>query len=211
MAIENETRELFMSLPTWNARDALRMLLEVNPYSVIQEDDFDGTEIEQEARALMRWLYRYGILPRAIREPDDAAPELIDDYLDAIGEVRRTPVEWITAATANPGAPEEWLALLQPLSGAPESNERPQYSPRTGWQIAMFEAWPAMRKLHGREPSAAEAIRYLKKNDTSGTILGKGGEKELWWKPTRGSAKEVQFKTVESCISSWRTSGKLPA
>lgn len=123
MAIENETREMFMSLPTWNARDALRMLLEVNPYSVIQEDDFDGTEIEQEARALIRWLYRYGILPRAIREPDDAAPELIDDYLDAIGEVRRTPVEWITAATANPGAPEEWLALLQPPSGAQERGD----------------------------------------------------------------------------------------
>lgn len=125
MDIENETREMFMSLPTWNARDALRMLLEVFPDSVELADDFDGTEIEQEARALIRWLYRYGILPRAIREPDDAAPELIDDYLDAIGEVRRTPVEWITAATANPGAPAEWLALLQPHSGAPESDEYP--------------------------------------------------------------------------------------
>lgn len=83
--------------------------------------------------------------------------------------------------------------------------------PKIGWQIALYDAWPAMRKLHGREPSASEAIRYLKKYDDSGRILQKGGDRELWWKPTRGTDKEVQFKTVESCISSWRTSGKIPA
>lgn len=85
------------------------------------------------------------------------------------------------------------------------------FSPKIGWQIALFEAWPAMRKLHGRDPSAAEAIKYLKKSDKTGFILQKGGDKELWWKPIRGADKEVQFRTVESCISSWRTSGKLPA
>lgn len=120
MAIENETREIFMSLPTWNARDALRMLLEIDPDSIRLDDDFDGSEIEVEARALIGWLYRYGILPRAIREPYDAAPELISEYLDAIGDVRRTPAEWIAAAVANPGAPVEWLESLQSVSGAPK-------------------------------------------------------------------------------------------
>lgn len=125
MAIEKETCELFMSLPTWNARDALRMLLEINPDSVSLEDDFDGSEIEVEVRALIGWLYRYGILPRAIREPDDAAPELIADYLESIGEVRQTPAEWIAAAAANPGAPAEWLELLRPHSDASENKPRP--------------------------------------------------------------------------------------
>lgn len=124
MTIENETREIFMSLPTWNARDALRLLLEIDPDSISLDDDFDGSEIEVEARALIGWLYRYGILPRAIREPYDSAPELISEYLDAIGDVRRTPAEWIAAAVANPGAPVEWLESLQSVSGAPKQGGR---------------------------------------------------------------------------------------
>lgn len=96
-------------------------------------------------------------------------------------------------------------------SGAPESDEATAYHPSIGWQVALYDAWSAMKILHGREPSAAEAIRYLKKNDTSGTILSKGGDNELWWKTNRGKPKEVQFRTVETCISSWRTSGRLPA
>jgi hypothetical protein len=43
--------------------------------------------------------------------------------------VRRTPAEWIAAASANPGAPAEWLALLQPPSGALESVEPPVKAP----------------------------------------------------------------------------------
>ena len=125
MAIENETRETFMSLPTWNARDALRMLLEIDPDSIRLDDDFDGSEIEVEARALIGWLYRYGILPRAIREPDNAEPELIADYLETIGEVRRTPAEWIAAAVANPSAPIEWLESLQSASVATTTGKPP--------------------------------------------------------------------------------------
>ena len=117
MGIEQETRELFMSLPSWNARDALRMLLEINPDSINPEDDFDGSEIEREARALIHWLYRYGVLPRAIREPYDAEPELISDYLDAIADTHRPPVEWIAAAAENSGAPAEWLKSLQAKKG----------------------------------------------------------------------------------------------
>ena len=124
MGIEKEIRELFMSLPTWNARDALRMLLEISPDSINPDDDFDGSDIEVEARALIGWLYRFGILPRAIREPYDVAPELIADYLDAICEVRRTPAEWIAAAAANPAAPAEWLETMQFTSRTPENLEQ---------------------------------------------------------------------------------------
>ena len=85
------------------------------------------------------------------------------------------------------------------------------FRPRIAWQIALFDAWPAMRKMYGRDPISAEAIRYLKKHDTSNFILSKGGDMELWWQPLRGEPKEVQFKTVETCISGWRTRGLLPA
>lgn len=96
-------------------------------------------------------------------------------------------------------------------SGAPETAALPTFRLRIGWQIALFDAWPAMRILHGREPSPAEAIRYLKNRDASGIILKKGGDNELWWMPRRGPAKEVAFSTVENTISSWRTRGMLPA
>lgn len=96
-------------------------------------------------------------------------------------------------------------------NGALESETPPTYCPRIGWQIALFDAWHEMRKLHARDPSAAEAIRYLKKNDRSGWIMKRGGDTELWWKTKRGIYKEVAFPTVENVISNWRTSGKLPA
>lgn len=85
------------------------------------------------------------------------------------------------------------------------------FKPRIGWQIALHDAWPAMRKSYGRDPTPAEAIRYLKKEDTSGIILNKGGDSELWWTPRRGAAKEVAFRTVETVISFWRTNGRLPS
>ncbi len=116
MTIGKETCELFMSLPTWSTHDALRLLLQIDPDSIRPDDDFDGSEIEVEVRALIRWLYRFGILPRAIREPYDAEPELISDYLDSIGGVHRPPAEWIAAAAANPGAPAEWLESLHSIS-----------------------------------------------------------------------------------------------
>ena len=96
-------------------------------------------------------------------------------------------------------------------SGTPESSEQHTFMPRIGWQVALYESWPAMRKLYGRDPSPANAIKYLKKNDNSGTILTKGAIDELWWAPRRGAAKEVAFRTVENTISSWRTRGVLPA
>ena len=175
MAIEKETREMFMGLPTWNARDALRMLLEIDPDSISLADDFDGSEIEVEARALIGWLYRYGLLPRAIREPYDAAPELIADYLDAIGEVRRTPAEWIAAAAANPAAPAEWLESLLALSDAPEKNKQRDSDTetskalRTGHDITtergcrrqILEIWDTVLQLHGASADARQVLRII--------------------------------------------------
>lgn len=100
--------------------------------------------------------------------------------------------------------------MANKISGAPESAESPPFRPRTAWQIAMFDAWPAMKKLHGRDPTPAEAIKYLKQHDTSGDILPKGAATELWWKPRRGESREVAFSTVENTISKWRTEGVLP-
>lgn len=196
MDIEKETREMFMSLPAWNARDALRMLLEVNPYSVIQEDDFDGTELEVEVRALIGWLYRFGILPRAIREPDNDTPELIDDYLETIGEVRRTPAEWIAAASANPGAPAEWLALLQPPSGVPDS-AAPIEILKSGALVKEFSyIWPSI------EGDIRDKTRH------ANTLLNEANikhgyydvEKALRWAKTEG--KIIKQKAETYCKTS---------
>lgn len=94
--------------------------------------------------------------------------------------------------------------------GGQENNEPPPFRPRIGWQVAMFDAWPAMRKLYSRDPIPAEAIKYLKQHDTSGVILKKGGDNELWWKPNRKPGKEIAFSTIENTISDWRTRGVLP-
>jgi hypothetical protein len=97
-------------------------------------------------------------------------------------------------------------------SGAPESNAAPTFYPRIGWQIALFDAWPAICKLHGgRTPTAAEAIRYLQTNDESGVILPKTDGGSLWCNRQRGGAKEIALKTVQNTISQWRTRGVLPA
>jgi hypothetical protein len=108
---------------------------------------------------------------------------------------------------------QTWLDAISPgIVLAPESNEPPPFRPHVGWQIALFDAWLAICKSHGgRHPTSAEAIRYLRKNDTSGTILPKTDGGSLWWKPQRGEAKEVALKTVENIISGWRSSGVLPA
>lgn len=97
-------------------------------------------------------------------------------------------------------------------SGVPKSKEPPAYRPRIGWQIALFDAWPAICKLHGgRTPTAPEAIRYLQRHDQSGAILEKTDGGSLWWNPQRGAAKEVDLHTVENTISNWRTGRVLPA
>jgi hypothetical protein len=106
----------------------------------------------------------------------------------------------------------EGLALKRGVTGrAPESDDPPPFCPRIGWQIALYEAWPAMRKLYGRDPTPAEAIKYLKKNDDSGRVVNRSGDAELCWKSQRGKVKEVAFSTVENVISGWRVSGRLPA
>lgn len=116
-----------------------------------------------------------------------------------------------TAEALEPGNVfvREGVSVSQSESGTTGKPEH-KFFPRIGWQVALYEAWPAMRKLYGRDPSPANAIKYLKENDNSGTILTKGGINELWWNPRRGAAKEVAFSTVENTISVWRRRGVLP-
>lgn len=71
---------------------------------------------------------------------------------------------------------------------------------RLGWHIAMIEAWPEMLRIYGRRPSEIEAVKYLRKNDTSGEILDCGGAGELWWKTKKGVKKEVSIGTVRNYI-----------
>lgn len=97
-------------------------------------------------------------------------------------------------------------------SGTQERNEPPLFRLRIGWKIALFDAWPAICKLHGgRTPTPAEAIRYLQKHDQSGAILQKTDGGSLWWNRQRGQPKEVTLKTVGNTISNWRKRGVLPA
>lgn len=123
MAVEKERIDLFMRLPTWSAGDAVRLLLEIDPDSIQLDDDLDGTDLETEVRALINWLFRYGVLPRALLEPTDASPELVVDYLRSMEGVRLAPAEWLAAAAANPGAPAEWLESLSSPSRTPEKAE----------------------------------------------------------------------------------------
>lgn len=138
-------------------------------------------------------------VPGDCRVMGDAVHALADEYID----IQAPP----PAGLANEAEPETPAAS----SGAAETTALPPFRPRIGWQIALFDAWPKMITTYGREPSPSEAVRYLKKHDDSGCVVQKGGDRELWWKPARGKDKEVQFKTVETCISKWRTSGLLPA
>lgn len=57
------------------------------------------------------------------------------------------------------------------------------FRPRVAWQVALFDAWPTICKGYGRAPSPAEAVRWMKRNDDSGTILNQGTNVEMWWQP----------------------------
>lgn len=137
---------------------------------------------------------------------------------------QHTLMQWIAIARDKGLKYHSWIdeyvnvAMPAPIdgeqntsSGTPESEALTEYRPRIGWQVALYDAWPAMRKAYGREPTAPDAIRYLKKHDDSGFILPKGGEYELWWRPLRGTSRQVAFSTVENVISNWRTKGVIPA
>jgi len=110
-------------------------------------------------------------------------------------------------ASAHSGTPEK--AEVPPCSQ--EMEAPPVFRPRIGWQIALFDAWPAICRTHARTPTTSEAIRWLKQNDSSGFILNGDTGTGIRWKPQRGMAKEVDYKTIENVISNWRVQGVLPA
>lgn len=85
------------------------------------------------------------------------------------------------------------------------------FRPHVAWQVALFDAWPAICQGHGRAPSPAEAVRWIKRNDKSGTILDQGTNVEMWWQPQRGKPKKVTLGAVENVISAWRVKGVIPA
>lgn len=87
----------------------------------------------------------------------------------------------------------------------------PTYRPHVGWQIALLASWADICKTHGRQPTAAEAVQWLRKNDTSGTIENKGANTEMWWRTARGKVRQVSLKTVGNVISKWRVEGVIPA
>jgi hypothetical protein len=203
MSIEKESRELFMSLPTWNARDALRMLLEIHPEANQEADDFDSAEIECEARALIRWLYRFGILPRAFREPYDAAPEKIDDYLDAIGEVRRTPAEWIAAAAANPAAPAEWLESLLAPSVVLEQGEQTASAKQFGdcESIRRTRLYEEIELIDGFELMTAVKIFAFLRGvaATTKSCVTEVKRDSIMWIDKKGGKQE----TLNSALEKW--------
>lgn len=132
---------------------------------------------------------------------------------EALGRVNIAPEQPTSVCISNIAefAQTKPVATGDQQFGANTTDEKASnFSPRIGWQIDLYEAWPAMRKLYGRNPTAAEAIRFLKTDGNSNYVLTKGGDRELWWKLSRGKPKEVQFKTVETLISSWRTRGVIP-
>ena len=113
------------------------------------------------------------------------------------------------ASTLSPNGPPS-STLPTPLL-PPTSPDKPVFSPKVGWQIALFDAWPDICKAYSRIPTAREASNWLKRNDTSGYILNKGTGSGLWWKPQRSDPREVPLKTIENVISVWRVNGDLPA
>ena len=110
------------------------------------------------------------------------------------------------AGLAAPGAER-----IVDSSEAPERAKAPAFRPRIGWQIALFDAWVAICEKHKHAPTTTEAIKWLKENDSSGYILNSYTGAGIRWKPQRGIAKDVDYKTVENVISSWRVRGVLPS
>ena len=86
-----------------------------------------------------------------------------------------------------------------------EDNNERNNPPRIGWKRALSNEWPGICKLHGPKATARQAIDYLKKHDTSGSILNdKGGSGELWWRLETGEAKEVSLGTVRNFLTDLR-------
>lgn len=199
------------------SEDALNKLLQIES----QQPEFlrsTYTLATSAAGLINHWLverklpcYRRG---RAI---DDVTAEVVTVLDDDIGRAIDADDSGVSIKRG------EFLSLLKEegmnaphflldTAGAPESETPPAFRPHIGWQIALFDAWPAICRMYGgRTPTAAEAIRYLQTNDKSGEILQKTDGGSLWWRTQRGKAKEATLHTVENTISNWRTRGVLPA
>ncbi len=93
----------------------------------------------------------------------------------------------------------------------PDKPKPPEFRPKVGWQIALFDSWLRICRRYSRIPTAAEAALWLRKNDDSGIISSKQTGPGLWWVSQRGKTIEVQLKTIENVISEWRAKGVLPA
>jgi hypothetical protein len=101
--------------------------------------------------------------------------------------------------------------LFQAQTKAAATPGEQPFRPRVGWQIALFDAWPDICKALGHAPAAAEAVTWLRQNDTSGCIVHTGTRGGLCWQPPEGDTKEVDLKTVENVLSAWRNADLLPS
>ncbi|WP_291981812.1 hypothetical protein [Candidatus Accumulibacter sp. ACC005] len=114
------------------------------------------------------------------------------------------------AGSAKPADKEQrGLDEKQSIHAEPSNGRENNYRPHVGWQIALYDAWPEICRTYGRQPTAIEAIRWLKRNDSNGTILNEGNSTELCWKTQRDEKKSVHLDVVKNVISAWRTKNRL--
>ncbi|EXI77151.1 MAG: hypothetical protein AW10_03992 [Candidatus Accumulibacter appositus] len=130
--------------------------------------------------------------------PDDSAP-------------RPRYEEQEQRGAAHSGAADKTgLPVASPDGADHGDRDSTVFVPRIGWQLALFDSWPQICRTYSRQPTPAEAVRWLRRNDSSGTIVDKGTAAEMWWCTQQGHEKKVSVHTVESVISQWRVKNLLP-
>lgn len=191
--------------------DFLNLPIDVASDDAGQSDEFSRAfSFFAEESEIERKIEEIESKPTRTLADIDTKDRLIEKSKQKLADLKSARFQPSTVDGASSGAPEPAPKVS---SETAEPTAPDIFAPRIGWQIAIFEAWPAMRQHYRRDPTTKEAIAWVKKNDNAGGIQIKGTDTELWWKPNRSKSKskEVAFATIENVISGWRTAGRLPA
>lgn len=80
------------------------------------------------------------------------------------------------------------------------------------WQRVLIDCWPKIIAARKDEPSARDAMAWLKKNGPRDVIPAEQPDSDgMRWLGHDGTIHTVMLKTIQSRFSEWKKSGKFPA
>ncbi len=88
----------------------------------------------------------------------------------------------------------------------------PDLNGLVAWQRALLECWTQIADAHKGQPTPRDAMVWLKKNGSRDVISDFQPDSEtMRWIGLDGTVHTVALKTIQTRVSEWKKTGKLPA